>query len=190
MKSVEVYQLETKRCVLRCWNDADLPAFHALNADPEVMRFFPACLSPQKSDEFFTEICKRFKEHGWGFWAIENKANARLVGFVGLNIPQIPLPFSPCVEIGWRLCPRYWGQGLAFETASACLNFAFMTLQLQEVVAFTSVLNKRSEALMCRLGMENCHNNFYHPALSDDSPLREHVLYKITQVQWKLKRAL
>ena len=103
---------------------------------------------------------------------------------MGLNETHADLPFAPSVEIGWRLDKKYWGQGYATEAAHASLKFAFETLAIDEVVAFTAVINKRSQLVMECIGMTNTQDNFYHPALAPHHDLAEHVLYKITKRQW------
>jgi RimJ/RimL family protein N-acetyltransferase len=148
-----IFALETERLRLRQWQDSDYPAFASLNADPQVMEFFPAPLEHAASDAMAARCQALIAEQGWGFWAVECKASQDFIGFVGLNMPQYDLPCSPCVEVGWRLAYPFWGQGFATEAARACLNFGFETLKLTEIVSFTSVLNLRSQAVMERLQM-------------------------------------
>ena len=171
--------LLTARLRLRPWQPADWPAFAALTADAEVMRHFPAPLSTAQSDALADELNRRIACQGWGFWAVEHLDTRQFIGFVGLNIPSADLPCSPCVEIGWRLARRWWGQGLASEAARAALEFAFTRLQLPEVVAFTAEGNMRSQAVMQRLGMQRDTATFEHPALPAGHPLRTHVLYRL-----------
>lgn len=174
--------IETERLILRQWQEIDLEPFAELNADPEVMRYFPAPLSREESDilvDRFKDIIAANKD--WGFWAIELKATKEFVGTVGLLYQVDRFDFSPCTEIGWRLARSFWHQGIALEAATSTLNFAFNQLHLDEVVSFTSVHNTPSEDLMKRLGMVK-QGGFMHPALAADSYLAEHVLYKITKM--------
>ena len=108
---------------------------------------------------------------------------------MGLHIPANDLPCSPCVEIGWRLAKVHWGRGYASEAAEAALCYAFGELGLDEVVSFTAAINKPSEAVMQKIGMANAQQNFVHPRVEVDSPLREHVLYKIHRKEWELRLA-
>ena len=180
---VKKFQLQTERLLLRHWIEEDLPPFAQLNSDAEVMEYFPETLSREQSDALATEIRHRMNENGWGMWAIEVKATGQFIGFVGLNTNEVT-PRGENVEIGWRLNRESWGQGYATEAAIAALHFAFDELQLDSVVAFTTVNNKRSRAVMERLGMLNTHENFDHPKVKEESPLREHVLYEITSEQF------
>ncbi|SFT77467.1 Acetyltransferase (GNAT) domain-containing protein [Pseudovibrio denitrificans] len=97
-----------------------------------------------------------------------------------------PLPFDPCVEIGWRLIPDAWGRGVAQEAARIWLRFGFETLQLNEVVSFTSRINWRSEKVMQRLGMlRDASGDFDHPLIEDGHPLKPHVLYRLSKDQFR-----
>lgn len=184
-----VSTLQTTRLTLRQWRPSDFAAFAKMNADAEVMRYFPKRLTPDVSDAIANKCQQLIEAKGWGFWAVSLKGDTTpedaFIGFVGLNDTHPDMSFSPCVEIAWRLDKAYWGQGYATEAAQAALRFAFDTLALEEVVAFTAVSNVPSQRLMKRLGMVNTRDNFHHPALDLTHPLSEHVLYKITYQQWQ-----
>lgn len=181
--------IETERLYLRQWQASDFAIFAEMNADPEVMRYFPKLLSSTVSDVIANKCQQLIEDNGWGFWAVSLKSRLKkaddFIGFVGLNKTHADLPCAPCVEIAWRLHKDYWGQGYATEAAQASLKFAFEQLKLAEVVAFTAIINKPSQRLMGRIDMHNTENNFHHPALKADHPLAEHVLYRITQQQWQ-----
>ena len=182
--------IATKRLYLRQWQASDLARFAEMNADPEVMAYFPKLLTPALSNTIANKCQKLIEEHGWGFWAVARKDGADksddFIGMVGLNNVHANMPFAPAVEIAWRLHRDYWGLGYATEAALAALRYAFEVLELSEVVAFTAVINKRSQKLMQRLGMTDTQDNFYHPMLDAEHRLAEHVLYKITRKQWQL----
>ena len=176
----EPVTLTTPRLRLRPWREDDLAPFADLNADAEVMRHFPAPLSRSESDALAQRCQALIALRGWGFWAVERRDDDTFIGMIGLHVPAPDLPFSPCVEIGWRLARAHWGQGLASEGAQAALAFGFDRLGLTEVVSFTAVPNTRSQAVMQRLGMRRDAATFKHPALPKGHALREHVLYRAT----------
>lgn len=183
MKELAV-SLETPRLRLRPWKDSDLEPFARLNADPRVMEFFPKTLSREESDAVAAAIRARFDAWGYGFWAAELKSSGAFIGFIGLSHPSFQAHFTPCTEIGWRLDPAYWGQGLATEGARAAAAFAFDTLRLPELVSFTVPANLRSRAVMERLGMRwDPAEDFDHPGLPEGHPLRRHVLYRLKSPQ-------
>ena len=171
--------IETARLRLRPWRDADLEPFAALNANPRVMEFFPSLLSREQSDAVATRIRNHFVQHGFGLWAVEVPELAPFIGFVGLAVPSFEAHFTPCVEIGWRLACEHWGRGYATESAAAALEFGFSELGLDEIVSFTTRTNQRSMRVMERIGMtRRPEDDFDHPALAEDHPLRRHVLYR------------
>lgn len=169
--------LRTARLILRQWKPEDLAPFAALNADPEVMRFFPKPLTREESDDLATRLAARITERGWGLWACDLVATNEFIGFVGLSIPRWQSFFTPCVEIGWRLARRHWGYGFAPEAARAALDYAFETLSLSDVVSFTTPQNHNSIRVMQKLGMKY-EGDFNHPELSDHA-LERHVLYRL-----------
>ncbi|MNF55679.1 ribosomal-protein-S5-alanine N-acetyltransferase [compost metagenome] len=183
MPSIE---LTTPRLRLRAWRDDDLPAFAALNADPEVMRHFPACMSREESDALAARILQHLQDHGFGQWVVERRDDGAFVGVLGLQNVNFEAPFTPAVEVGWRFMRPHWGQGLACEAAQAALAFAFERMLLAEVLAFTVPANLRSRALMLRLGMQrDADGDFEHPSLPEGHPLRPHVLYRLGRAEWE-----
>jgi ribosomal-protein-alanine N-acetyltransferase len=174
-------ELRTGRLVLRPWRPADRAPFAALNADPEVMRHFPAPLSRAESDALADLIEEWMARDGWGLWAVEVPGTrGGFIGFTGLARATFEAHFTPAVEIGWRLARSAWGHGYATEAAGAAAAFAFGTLGLEELVSFTAVGNERSRAVMRRLGMtHDPAEDFDHPLVAAGDPLRRHVLYRL-----------
>ena len=142
----------TERLVLRPWLPQDREPFAALNADPVVMEHFPHLQSREESDA-----------SGFGPWAVEVPGVADFIGFVGLAVPPWQPPFEH-----------------AAEAAAASLAHAFGVLALPEVLSWTVPDNVRSRRTMERIGMTYVQE-FDHPRLAADSPLRRHVLYRVSR---------
>ncbi len=171
--------IDTHRLLLRDWRAEDLPAFAAMNADARVMEFFPKPLDRDESDARAAGIRDHFARRGFGLWAVEVRGVAGFIGFVGLSVPQFEAHFTPCVEVGWRLAHEHWGFGYATEAARAALDFGFQRLALAEIVSYTVPANRRSRAVMERIGMTRTPaDDFDHPALPEGHRLRRHVLYR------------
>lgn len=176
--------LRADRVLLRGWRPGDLEPFAALNADPRVMEHYPAPLTRAQSDAFVRErIVPQFAERGFGLWAVEVPGVAPFIGYVGLLEHTFEARFTPCIEIGWRLAYSYWGHGYATEAARAAVGFGFADAGLEEIVSFTVPANRRSIAVMERLGMTQ-DGEFDHPRLPHGHPLRRHVLYRLSQSAW------
>jgi RimJ/RimL family protein N-acetyltransferase len=177
--------LRSDRLLLRAWREEDLEPFARLNADPRVMEHFEAPLSPPQSADLAVRIRAHWAQHGFGLWAVEVPGLAPFAGFVGLAVPSFVAPFTPCVEVGWRLAHELWGRGYATEGARAALTFGFERLELDEVVSFTVPANLRSCRVMERLDMQHSpSDDFDHPKFPDGHRLRRHVLYRLSRARW------
>jgi RimJ/RimL family protein N-acetyltransferase len=175
-----VATLHTRRLVLRRWTDADRDAFHALNVDPKVMATIGPVMNRVESDAFMDRIEQRFDEHGFGLWCVERDGEA--IGFTGFMAPW----FRDGVEIGWRIRADHWGKGYATEAAIECLRHGFVDLRFPEVISFTAAINMRSRRVMEKLGLVyDPSEDFDHPSVPVDSPLRQHVLYRMTASQYR-----
>ncbi len=179
-----VTELHTQRLKLRQWRDEDLAPWAELNADPEVMRYFPATLTPEASDEAAERHHGAIEERGWGLWAVEVIGGPEFIGSVGLNRPSFSAPFTPAVEVGWRLASSAWGHGYATEAAAAAISYGFNRLELDQIVSFTIVPNTPSRRVMEKLGMtHDPADDFDHPGFPDWD-LRRHVLYRLNAADW------
>jgi RimJ/RimL family protein N-acetyltransferase len=179
-----IIEFHTERLRLRQWQTQDWDAFAAMNADPQVMAYFPNLLDREASDDMANRIYAELTQRGWGLWAVEIPGEAPFIGFVGLHIPCFDIPCEAGIEIGWRLAHPYWGKGYATEAAGAALAIGFTQLQLPEIVSFAALENSRSRAVMERLGMRCADEYFDHPLLAEDHPLRKHALYRIRREEW------
>jgi RimJ/RimL family protein N-acetyltransferase len=146
------------------------------------MEYFPSTLTREQSRESIEVIESRFDELGYGLWAAEVPGVASCIGFIGLNPATFDAPFTPAVEVGWRLARAHWGHGYATEGARPALAFGFDALGLDEIVSFTTPGNRRSWRVMGRLGMtRDPADDFDHPLIAEGHPLRRHVLYRISR---------
>ena len=155
-------RLTTERLILRRWTDDDREPFADLNADPEVMRYFPNTLTKVESDALVDRIEQGFATNSFGLWAVE--VDGRFAGFTGLNRTSFATPMGPHVEIGWRLAKWAWGHGYATEAAGRVLAAAFENFGMTEVFSFTTETNTKSEAVMQRINMSRRVDlDFDHP---------------------------
>lgn len=174
----------TERLVLRRWRDDDIEPFTAMCADNEVMRFFPSIMTAPECVDMVAAIEARFEANGFGLWAVEH--DTRFIGYVGLNLtgPAFTVPFAPCHEVGWRLARDAWGHGFATEAAQESLRIGFEEFGIETIFSWTTQENRRSEAVMKRLGMaRRADLDFDHPGTPGWSGA-PHVVYSLTSVQW------
>jgi RimJ/RimL family protein N-acetyltransferase len=175
-------EIRTERLILRRWREEDRPLFARLTGNPEVMRFFPSTRTRDESDADAQWLSERFDLDGFGPWVVEAPGVTSFAGFVGPWRVRRELPFTPAVEIGWRLDRPYWGRGYTPEAARAALQDVFARTDLPEIVAYTAEPNAPSRRVMEKLGMSRDEaGGFDHPALPEGHPLRAHVLYRLSR---------
>ena len=167
--------------MLRPFTEADLAPFAALNVHPLVVESLGSAPTRAESDAMVERSGAEMEAEGWGLWAVEIREGGRFAGMVGLHRVHPALPCAPAVEIAWRLHPDHWGDGYATEAAAASLHYGFTEGALSRIVAYTATGNVRSQGVMTRIGMgRDPRGDFDHPNLPESSPLRPHVLFRIT----------
>jgi RimJ/RimL family protein N-acetyltransferase len=178
--------LLTPRLALRSWRDGDEAPMLAMSTDPEVMRYFPRVMTPEEVSAFIVRQRSLLAAGKPGLYAVDRRDDGSFIGFVGLATQTFDAPFTPAVEVGWRLVGAAWGHGFATEAARAALRHGFEDLGLPEVVSMTAVLNERSIAVMRRLGMHrDPADDFDHPRVPEGHEVRRHVLYRLRLDEWK-----
>jgi RimJ/RimL family protein N-acetyltransferase len=178
---------ETERLIIRNWEDRDRELFHEINSDSDVMEFFGFIRSREETDALFDRLKRNIEETGYGFTALEDRATGHCIGFTGLTLTDIE-PYFPngTVEVGWRLAKRHWGKGYVTEAARRLFALGFDERGADEIVSFAVFNNRRSTAVMERLGMRrDPARDFNHPKVSDaTSHIKPHVVYSITREDW------
>ncbi|MGK5728883.1 GNAT family N-acetyltransferase [Streptomyces sp. URMC 124] len=171
-------ELRTDRLVLRAWRESDLAPWAAMNADPEVRRYFPEVLTREQSEASAASFQGDLDRRGWGWWAVEVVATGEFIGFAGLDPVEEDMPFTG-VEAGWRLARTAWGHGYATEAALAVVDFGFGSLGLTEILAVTTATNVRSRAVMRRIGMTYDPADDFDDLSVPEGPLRKNVVYRL-----------
>ena len=177
--------LQTTRLTLRLWQDSDRQPFAAMSADPDVMRYLNKLPTWEAADAWIDWQMAHQAQYGFCFWAVVARPSGVFLGSVGLSGVSYPSPFRPAVQVGWRLARHAWGQGYASEAAEAAMQFGFGHLGLPGLVANTVADNAASQRVMRTLGMtHDPADDFDHPRLLADDPLRRQVLYRLSREMW------
>ncbi|MCB9062064.1 MAG: GNAT family N-acetyltransferase [Halobacteriovoraceae bacterium] len=180
MKEIEHIYIQTERLILRQWKNSDRDIFAQINADPEMMKFFPSTYDKNKSDNFIDKTIELIKKNNYGFFAVELKETKEFIGFVGFTDTDYEAYFVPAIEIGWRIHKKYWKKGLATEAAFSCLKYCFEKFNFDEIVACTATANRPSRNVMERIGMkQDLNGTFFHSQIPKGHKHSEHVLYRM-----------
>lgn len=173
------------RVRLRDWRETDREALWHMQSDPAVMEFLMPVADRAASDAVAERIARHCADHGFGLWVVEVPGVTDFAGYAGLVHVPYEAHFTPAVEIGWRFSATHWGRGYATEAARQCLAFGFERLGLGEIVAITVPANRRSRAVMERLGMAwAMGGSFDLPSIPEGHPLRRQVLYRLSRESW------
>jgi RimJ/RimL family protein N-acetyltransferase len=171
--------VETDRLVLRQWTPDDLEALTEVFAKPEVWRFpFGRGFTEEETASFLDRALAKQDSGVPTPWASELRDSGQVIGYIGLGVPEFLPEVMPAIEIGWRLDPAVWGQGLATEGAVVALDHGFDELGLEEVVSIYQPENVASGRVMQKLGMVFDRDTAF--------PGRALALrvYRMTRAQW------
>ena len=178
------YIFESKRLGFRNWHIEDLDEFAKLNADLDVMEFFPKPLTKSETLDFINRLQKHYDDKGYTYFAVEILETGELIGFIGLAYQEYKTEFTPATDIGWRLKTSAWGKGYATEGAKRCLDYTFNELQLTTIISVFTEKNTKSENIMKKIGMEKI-GAFNHPKLKAHPEYEKCICYQITKAMWQ-----
>lgn len=141
----EVPRIEGERIVLDRVVDADADALLDLIQNPLVQRYEPTYLFEKQRDDVHETIRllygDLFESRESLILAIRPKESGELAGlaeFYGLRDPLHK------VSIGYRLRERFWGRGLATETARLMVAYLYGETDIEIITASTMVENAAS----------------------------------------------
>ena len=143
--------IQTERLLLRPFNEQDVDALYLMNSNPAMLKYIPFAPFTDREQAralFHNVILQDYQQRGFGRWAVEHKADNRVIGFCG---PKFIPEFNE-VEIGYRYFPQYWGKGIGTEAAEAALS-VFPQFGIKQTIALILEGNLGSETVAKRVGM-------------------------------------
>lgn len=172
--------LLTPRLRLEPYRDEHFDGLHAMNSDPQVMRYITGRPdTPEETRAGIERVKARWAEFGYSWWAFIDRESGELVGSGAVQ--HLNRDASQPLELGWRLRPAHWGKGFASEAAQHMASFAFDTVRTPVLLAVCDPDNHASAKVMQRLGMR----------LRGIERWYEHdcATYAITADEWRDQRA-
>ena len=142
--------LHTPRLLLRPFTEADTDSIYALQSNPRVLRYWDAPPWKERAQaERFIAVCRQIEQEGTGArLAIERAVDGVFIGWCCLMKWD---PNNRSAKMGYCFDETAWGQGFATEAASALLQWAFDTLDLNRVQAETDTRNTASGHVLEKL---------------------------------------
>ena len=160
---IKIYA-ETDRFILREILPTDVDGLFELDSDPEVHRYLGNKPVTKKEEvvDTINFIRQQYKNNGIGRWAIIDKKTNEFIGWTGLKfVTDLTNNHQNYYDLGYRLLRKYWGQGVATESAIVSLDYAFNILQVEEVFAAASCQNIGSNKILQKVGL-NLIETFYY----------------------------
>lgn len=144
--------LETERLIVREMTKEDFPALTDMLYDERVMYAYAHTFSEDEAQSWLYNQLRRYKEDGFGLWAVILKETGKMIGQCGITKQRIPE--KEVLEVGYLFSADYWHKGFATEAAIACKNYAFENLGANEVYSIIRDNNYASQNVAKRNGMK------------------------------------
>ena len=146
--------LETKRLILRSFQDSDLESFVSYRSDPAVAKY-QGWDTPYEVDTASAFIQEMKGKHPgttgeWYQIAVELKASGDMIGDCAFRVLAQD---GQQAEIGFTFARPYQGKGYATEAVTRLLEYLFGELGLRRVRATCDAENLASAKLLERIGM-------------------------------------
>ncbi|WP_103070386.1 GNAT family N-acetyltransferase [Aquimarina sediminis] len=170
--------IETERLIIRDLEKYDAQGIFDLDSDPEVHEFLGnnPIKTIDEAHNVIDLIRKQYTEYGIGRWAVIDKKTEDFIGWTGLKYEQRVRKDFSYYDLGYRLRKKYWGKGIATETAIESLTYGFNTLNLKEICAAADIKHLASNKVLKKVGL-----NFIETFDFEEEP---HNWYKITKPEW------
>lgn len=170
--------VQTERLTLREMTDADLPALHEILHDPVAMTAYEGAFTDAETADWLRRQQKRYRDDGFGLWAVVLRESGEMIGQCGITRQRID--DEEVIEVGYLFQRAHWHRGYAVEAASACRDWAFETLPIDDLYAKVRSTNVASMNVAIRLGM-TVRRTFTTHYRGVDMP---HLAFALSRREW------
>lgn len=174
-------EFQTERLRLREVTPEDFQAWYAILSDPAISIFYPEPFDEVKVHAWIQRQLDRYREYGFGLWAVELKETGELIGDCGLTMQMIHGELLP--EIGYHIGTRFQRCGYASEAAAKCIELAFSKWRFPAVYSYMKYTNVPSAATAMKNGMRFIEEY--------DDPVNTRTrVYRITCEEWAKRQSV
>ena len=165
MKYLGSKKLITSRLILRNTEDSDLKTLWEILCIPEVNKYYlTSKLSFNWEEEIPWQMKKlaKAKNPDVFCWSIILKENNECIGQISVHEAHDEdeeITDKSIRGIGWFISPKYQRQGLAYEAASAILDYMFQEVEIEEIKTGAAIENEASWKQIEKLGFIKDRNN-------------------------------
>jgi [ribosomal protein S5]-alanine N-acetyltransferase len=143
--------LTTERLTLRQLSADDGQNIFALRSDTEINKYLDRQASKTIEDaiNFINKINENIQKNNSIYWVVTLTKTKTFVGTICLF--SFSNENNKC-EIGYELLTNFQGQGIMKEATEKVIDYAFQTMRLQKIEAFTHNGNRNSTKLLEKSG--------------------------------------
>lgn len=148
--------IETERLIIRDLEKYDSNGIFELDSDPDVHAYLgkKPMKTIEEADQVIDFIRNQYIDNGIGRWAIIDKKTEDFIGWTGLKYEQGLRKDFSYYDLGYRLRKKYWGKGIATETAIESLKYGFEKLDLKEIGAAADINHLASNKILKKIGLK------------------------------------
>ena len=157
--------LETERLKLRPLTLDDVDPLVEVLGDAHSMRFYPHPFERAEVVRWIERQIDLYRTEGFGLWGLELKDGGRMIGDCGLT-PQTPIEAEE-IEVGWHVHPRFQRMGYASEAATACRDWGFDNLDVEQLISMIRPENVPSQGVARKIGMTRGEHFYYKDTLHE-----------------------
>lgn len=168
--------IETERLFLREMDHNDFDALFSVLADPEIMQHYPYSFDEECVRNWIERNINRYRENGFGLWAVCLKEGGSMIGDCGLTLQNIDGEMLP--EIGYHIRRDCQHKGYAKEASVAVRDWAFKNTSYPALYSYCKYTNVPSYRTAESIGM---HFDREYP---DEANGMTHVSV-ITRSEWE-----
>lgn len=145
--------LETERLVLRKITQNDYEEMKEILQDEKLMLLgWGKIYSDNEIQEWIERINKQYEEFGYSYYLAVEKSINRSIGLMG--ILPINIKNEEYIEIAYILKKEFWGQGYVIEGMKRCVDYIFVTLNIDKCIGQVVPENVKSIRVLEQLGMK------------------------------------
>lgn len=179
-------KLETKRLILRTWEEADAEELYKYAKDPDVgpIAGWPVHTSIENSREIIKSVLSAPETY-----AVVLKETGKPVGSIGVITPQASHTGIKDTEreIGYWIGKPYWGQGLMPEAVREIQRYCFENLGVMGLWCGYYDGNIKSKRAQEKCGFVYHHTEENKPCPLMDDTRTEHFTY-ISKERWDTEK--
>ena len=166
---------DAPRLLFREFTPDDYADAASVLLDDEIMKKMSPVVSKELVRRWLARRLEQYRTLGHSHWHVSLKESGEFAGIIGI-VPE-KIEDAEHIALGYLICREHQRNGYAYEGSKACLDWAFHTLDTDEIVAEIDEDNLPSRLLAEKLGFV-CER--IYPRFNGESNV-PYCLYKLSR---------